>query len=571
MRIGKLTTEHLLFGLALLLAAGIRFIGLGSVPLSEGEAGWALQAANLANGSHALIGGQPGYILLTSLTFYLVGVSEFWARLWPALAGTLLVLAPWLFREQIGRKAAVALAFGLALEPSLVAVSHQADGRIIALAGLAFALGFWLRGSIAWAGISAGLALLGGPSVWQGLVVLALGWSAARAVKAIPLLEGQEPAHQWSWRSFLAWTLGTVFFVGTVFWFMPTGLSGWANSLLAYLQGWGAPNGSSLVVMLIAWVGLSPLVVFLGLPGVAKGLAKSGQPVDALLAWLWVFAFLGFLVYPGRTPSDLAWSMVPLLALAARQAVGVVGDVSWRKAILGYTFLSAALVISAAINLAGFSDPARVGEDVLRLSGVLGAIILIAASFLLLTWGWSLRTAWNGLRLGGLAVLLVYTLSTAWFAAGLGPRPAAEIWHQGGVAENWQTNLKVIGDVSEWGSGRRDTLSLVVSDFESPLLRWALFNHHQQSFTAIAGDARPQAVITPETKDAKLNLSSPYTGQALVWSQSVNWAALLPREWLHWLFFRELPTHPEVIDTRPIILWLRSDLFPGAAQSTAVR
>lgn len=567
---GKATTEHFLFGLALLLAAGIRFFGLSTTPLSDVEAGWALQAANLANGSHALIGAQPGYILLTALGFFLLGASEFMARFWPALAGTALTLAPLLFRDKIGRAAAIVLAFGIALEPSLAAISRQADGRIIALAGLVFAIGFWLKGSAMWAGIFAGLALLGGPTIWNGLIALALGWSAARVAGVKPAQPSDGQSRGLPWRSGLMWTAGTLLVMGSMFWFMPSGLSGWANSVSAYLQGWGRSTGSPLLVMLIAWLGLSPLAVVFGLIGVGKGV-RQVDPIDAVLAWVWIFTFLLFLIYPGRHPTDLAWSALPLLALGARQAAPLFETIRRKTPVIAYTVLSGALFISAGINLFGFSNPTQANDDVLRLSGVFGAIILIAASFLLVTWGWSLRTAWEGARFGAIAVLILYTLATAWTAAGLGPRPEAEIWAEGNVPKNWNTNLTVIGDVSEWSSGRRDTLNLIVSDFDSPSLRWALRNHIQQSFTPIVADAKPQAVITPELKDAKLNLSVPYTGQVLVWSQSVQWSQLLPREWLHWLFFRELPNSPEVVATQPVILWLRSDLFPGAAQSSAAR
>ena len=584
MSTGKATTEHFLFGLAVLLAAGIRFINLGSTPLSDGEATWALQALDLVRGSHALIGPQPAYILLTAFGFSLLGISEFLARFWPALAGSALVLAPVLFRERIGRKAAVVLAFALALEPSLVAASRQADGRILALAGLVFATGFWLKGSTVWAGIAGGFALLGGPTIWNGLIAAGLGWSAVRVTRTRTMIQTSDPATEprearggpreargtQSWRSLGLWVLGTVLVLGTLFWFAPTGLSGWANSLAAYLQGWVRPDGTSLLVMLIAWIGISPLAVLFGLTGFIQGLWRK-DPVDNMLAWLWIFAFLLFLVYPGREPTDLAWSAIPLLASGARAAVPLFHSAQSKVPVIGYTVLSAALAISGCINLIGLSDPTRPEDDVLRWTGILGAVILILASFLLMTWGWSLRTAWEGGRYGLIAVLVLYSLSATWSAAGLGARPENEIWHAGNVAKNWDTNLKVIGDVSEWSSGRRDTLNLVVSDFDTPSLRWALRDHYQQTFSPIAADAKPQAVITPEIKDAKLILPVPYTGQALVWSQAVQWNRLQPREWLHWFIFRELPARSEAFKTQPIILWLRSDLFPGAAQSSAVR
>ena len=570
MSTGKATTEHLLFGLAVILAAGIRLIGLGNNPLSDSEATWALQAMDLARGSQVLIGPQPGYILLTAAGFFVSGASEFFARFWPALAGTTLILAPVLFRDRIGRSAAIVLAFALALEPALVAASRQADGRMLALTGLVFAIGFWLNGSAVWAGVAGGFALLGGPTVWIGLGAAGLGWSAAKVIRTHTAGGISELVIPRSWRSLAWWVLGSVVLLGTLFWFAPTGLSGWANSLVSFLQGWGQPNGISLIVMLIVWVGLSPLAVLFGLTGVVKGLWRK-DPVDFSLAWLWIFLFILFLVYPGREPADLAWSAVPLLALGARRAVAMVHAAQNSAPVLGYAVLTAALSISAGLNLIGFSDAGRPEDEVVRWTGIFGAVILIIASFLLMTWGWTLRTAWTGARYGVTAILVIYTLSTAWSAAGFGARPDAEVWIQGNYPKNRAVNFKVLGDVSEWSSGRRDTLNLVISGFESPSLRWALRNHYEQSFGPLAADAKPQAVITPEQKDARLDLSTSYTGQALAWSQAVQWTVLQPREWLHWLFFRELPARSEVVAAQSIILWLRSDLFPGVVKSTAGR
>ena len=46
----SITFEHLLYFLAFLLAAGLRFLNLGSAGLSELEAGWAMQALRVARG-----------------------------------------------------------------------------------------------------------------------------------------------------------------------------------------------------------------------------------------------------------------------------------------------------------------------------------------------------------------------------------------------------------------------------------------------------------------------------------------------------------------------------------------
>ena len=60
-----LTIEHSLYLLAFLLALGVRLLRLGVAPLSEFEAGWALQALGLSHGHAILLGTQPLYAVIT--------------------------------------------------------------------------------------------------------------------------------------------------------------------------------------------------------------------------------------------------------------------------------------------------------------------------------------------------------------------------------------------------------------------------------------------------------------------------------------------------------------------------
>ena len=122
----KIRTEQILYLLAFLMALGIRLLNLGDAPLSDFEAGWALQSLALAGGESVVLGAQPGYIFSTLMLFELFGTANFLARLWPALAGSLLVLAPYAFRDQLGQKAAVILAFGFVFDPGMTALSRLA-------------------------------------------------------------------------------------------------------------------------------------------------------------------------------------------------------------------------------------------------------------------------------------------------------------------------------------------------------------------------------------------------------------------------------------------------------------
>jgi hypothetical protein len=242
-----ITLEHALYVLALALAVGLRFLHLGALPLSDFESDWALHALRVAQGLKPAIGPNPAYIHLTAILFYIFGATNFLARFWPALAGIFLVLAPWLLRDRIGRIPALVLAFGLAVDPGLVAMSRLAGGPILAITCLVLTGLMWLDGRRSAAGFFAGLALLSGPSVWFGLLGLALAWAFTTVFRrSVPASEevkvdGEEidvdpaPIRQEDLgdgsgssvvvpvlgrgevRGALAWGLGTLLVVGSLF------------------------------------------------------------------------------------------------------------------------------------------------------------------------------------------------------------------------------------------------------------------------------------------------------------------------------------------------------------------
>jgi predicted membrane-bound mannosyltransferase len=166
----------------------MRLFQLGAGPLSEVEAGWALQALGVAHGQAQSLGAQPAYIILTSQLFSIISDSNFLARLYPAIAGSLLVWLPFFFRRSMGmstwlHRAGLVMAFGLAIDPGLVSLSRQVGSPIPALAFTLLALACLYNRHMVWMGIAAGLALLSGPAFLQGLLILGISWGLYRLVR----------------------------------------------------------------------------------------------------------------------------------------------------------------------------------------------------------------------------------------------------------------------------------------------------------------------------------------------------------------------------------------------------
>lgn len=572
MKPGKLTVEHAIYCLAFLIALSVRFLALGASLLSDQEATWALQALNLTKNSHALIGAQPAYVLLTSALFYMLPSSEWLARFWPALVGSLLVLSPFIFRKYLGNTTALCLAFFLALDPGMVAVSRQADSTILAVTFVILAFGFYLQCKPAFMGICAGLAILSGPQLWPGMVGLALvvGWSAFSKPPAGTTKDEAQPTSDMqtpiAWRSVLIWAAATLFIVGTGFFFAPQGLSAIFTGLAAYLKGWGIIPAFTPLRMLAALVVYSPLALLLGLAGALLGFVR-GEKIDRFLArWLLV-ALLLALFYPGRQVTDLIWPLLPLMALSAREIARIrlgefddwyisLGQMGLVFALLAFTWLNVSWLINA--NPGGFG----IQDAQLHLAGIAGAVLLIVVISVLVVWGWSLRAAVSGLA-GAIGLfLIIITLSGTFNAAGLGYSPSAELWRSSPYIQEGNLLMSSLGDVSEWNTGRRDWLDLSVIGLSSPALHWELRDWNNVNFVdQIPPDAKPSLVVTQDQKS--LSLGASYTGQSFALGQLVNWSKTQPANWLNWFMFRTA-----IYDQDIVVLWVRSDLFPGSGPET---
>jgi hypothetical protein len=70
---------------------------------------------------------------------------------------------------------------------------------------------------------------------------------------------------------------------------------------------------------------------------------------------------------------------------------------------------------------------------------------------------------------------------------------------------------------------------------------------------------QPSVVFTRES-DQSPELAAAYRGQDFVWWVSPDWDGALPLEWERWITYRQAP-----VQNVHLILWARTNLFPGAA------
>ena len=568
------TLEHAFYALALAIAAGLRFVQLGALPLSDYEADWALQALRVVQGLKPAIGPTPAYVHLTALMFYIFGATNFLARFWPALAGCMLVLAAWFLRGWIGRVPALILAFGLAVDPGLVAMSHLAGGPMLAMTCLVLTALLWMNGRHAAAGFFAGLALLSGPSVWLGLVGLAVAWAFGAGVgKRAPVQSGENPTpseislpparfRPEQLRLALFWGLGTLVVAGTLFFLSPKGLPAFVASLGAFLHGWYTLSDVPLWRPLLALPAYEILPLILGIAAAVRGILKQETDLLRLAIWALV-ALLLALIYPGKQTGDLVWALLPLWVLAAMELgrhFDFAGNNPWELA--ATMAVVVAFVVFGWLNLASITNM-DLGSDMAhtRLWLLAAVVLLIVLSLLLVGTGWSVSVARLGGIWGGVIVLTLFTIAMTTGAAGLRTPLTVELWQPEPRTGRVDILLKVATQISELNRGDAAQLPLTILNQFSPSLHW-LFRYWQvQDVSSLAQDASPALIISPSSD---LSLSAKYHGEPLVLHEAGGWEKVSPSDLLKWFIYRQLP-----VQQNTVVLWVRDNLMLDSQDTTA--
>lgn len=550
--------ETTLYILAFVLALAVRLVKLGAPPLTDLEAGWALQALGVAQGTHPALGSQPAYILLTAVLFFVYGGgTNFLARLIPALAGSALVLVPFLFRERLKPRPGLILAFFLALDPGLIALSRQAGSAILAMTFLFSAWGFWEGRRMNLAGVFAGLALLSGSSLWAGLLGLALTWAIRRGLERDSNAEsGPRPARS-EWPSALWFTLGTLLLGGTLFFLAPGGLSAWLSSLPEYLRGWVRSSGIPGGMMLFSLLAYQPLALILGLIAMLRGWANRSRRLVRLSLWLWVTLLLA-LFYPSHQVSDLAWTLIPLWSLAALElARNLNVHPEERREVLGVVGLSVLILVFSWLDFLGLvQSPVPSDQATLRTWLLFGSVFLLIVSFLLVAAGWSIRSARLGAVWGLVAALGLYSLGAMTGAAGWRAGSTDEMWGPGQMLPQAGLLLGTVNQVSDLSKAEINAQPVTILGIDSPALEWLLRGHRVDVVPSLDPSASPPIVIAPEQDPSNTALTVAYRGESFIWRQETSWDGALPSDWMSWIAFHQMPRGAETV-----ILWVRGDLF----------
>lgn len=581
MSLNRIKVEHILYILILVVAVGFRVINLGDYPLTNQGADWALQALDISRNEQIAITASPLYVFLSGSTFTLVGSSNLAARLWSVIIGSLLIFLPFYLRNTIGRKTALIVAAGLALDPGLTVVSRQINGPIFALVCGLLGLTFIQKKQPVLAGIFTGAALLSGSEVIFGISIMCVVYLAGSLAAKIRKTSGHEKndifapltmAFDDNWKPFLIAAITMIIVGSTHFFRFPQGLNALLLSIPEYINRWIEPSGVPVLRLVAMLFIYQPVAFIFGSIGIIRGWFFDEKddkfPIIRIISLLF-FVSLGLvLLRPGRQAADLVWVLVPLWVLAGMEINYLFIKVEENKLIVfGYAIVITLLGVMFWSNFASVAQASPgVQLNDMRLVLMVSLVILGMITSVLVAKGWSWNNSYQGMSLGLLIIFGTFTISSLWGAAQLHNGRLPELWNLEQLPGDAVLLVDTLEDLSNWNTGHHESLDVVVA-VDDPSMEWALRSFKNVEYVSEAewvlhGNQQllkelPSVIITNKDQSVP-SLSVVYRGQDFIWRISPAWAGVLPADFLSWLWLRQAPTRYE-----EVILWARSDLFAG--------
>lgn len=550
--------------LVVLVALALRLMALGRDPLTPSEAHLALEALAWVQGRAWGAVSVPLYPWWTGALFFLTHASDFWARFWPAVLGSLLVLLPWAFFGETRWTYRLSLGLALALDPALVLASRAADGAMWAVPWAVVALALAARGRAVLALLAGLLALSGGPAGWWSLLVLA-GTGAVVAASArrqgafvCPRPPGSLPRRAWKPLAGAAWALLLGFGLYGPGWMAPfqSLMALWAAAKQVPFP-WRLALGPFLAyqgpLVLLAW-----LLIRAGLLQTMPRWARWGLLLAVVAGGLWW-------LFPGRTPDLAVWvnlGLWPGVVWGLLRLRFATHRKEWAWLLTAFQGMMGVLLFTQGMWWLRDLGLLPVQAFGLRFALLTMAAMLVGLS--LITWATVLPwedvlhhalLAWVGLLLLG---------QVAGWARVWGP-PAGRLWHREVTSPQVRDLQAEWTRWSLWTYGWPGTLKGLSTVTRYPELRWALRDAEVlwAAHPPLEVENPPDAVVTPRPKEARrgaevfpFRLEKAYRGQDFLLRERIQ-PVFGPRDAVLWVFHLALPA----VEGDHVVFWLREDLF----------
>lgn len=583
------TRETILYVIIGMLALLVRLAELDTIPLGNAEAYEALAAWHFVSPTApgtAPVASSPVLFMLNSLFMALMGGTELAARLATALGGTALVLLPALWRRELGRVAALLTTLLLSISTAELVAARTMSPVVWAMIAVGVGLALFVRyGRTGNQSLAVGSAvmmvatvLLADPAGIAILIALGIAWlvvnrlSVDDAPEVHPAPRLRMLLATWPWRDSLAYGVGAVLTVGSVFMFFPGGLTHVGELLGRGLAGFVVrPVGQPFAFPLLVSLVYEPALWLLGILGIRYAL-REGDLVDRFLVGAVAGGLIMAVVYAGAGPAHALWLVVPLAAISGRTLARVLAPVrdalwqvpNWAVSLLAAGFL--ALLFVSATNfvwvaraLLGAGPGVAPAIQPLRLVLAGMSLLLLGILFFLGASLWGTRAAWRSLTLAFAVFFAFYGASSAWRVAETHVDDPHELWHVAPVDRELAFLREAISEASLRETGGPFQLAFVANGPDDGAVAWQLRDYGNLRYVP-AIDQREAApvIVAPETFDPD-TLGARYVGREMIVHRTWDLGSLRWEDLPAWLMYGEAQSRPVVSER--VVLWVREDVY----------
>ncbi len=543
------------FLLAFLVGLGLRLWGLSEMRFTLAEAQIAQGAWHMAMGDAAGLPGNMSYAGLSALLFHLFEPSFFFARLLPVLFGSSLILIPWFWRNELGHKTALVLAFGLAIDPILLSFSRQIVTPIFVLAGLAWAVTALKSKRPVLAGIMLAVGFLGGYSFW---VVALVGTAVFLIWRKRASFEFADESYKA--KSFLL-PLLTSFIVSLVlvssaFLLSSEGLGGIGSGLVEFFQLFSIKYEFVAYQPILVAIAYSLLPLFFAIWALAEDL-RNHRPLKNLPFLIgWGFSVLLSVLLGRRDLGLLAFTAVFAWLGAAGNISRIIEQASERREIvLGVTVFQIVILVYSQMVIRRLTLlPVNSQDFRYALFALLAGILLLAISTILVGMGWSRQVGGQALQNSLLIMLIVLTVGMSLRSVRSQQETTSLSLLAGPIVLPNNDIEKVVNEIDREGRVDKSEITCDLGRLEQ---QFAWFFREQVDWKSAQNVL--QADLMLSESETEFSAADTYRGRNVVLFRKIDSSVVKPVDFLKTLLGEPLP-----LVSQNGVLWVRLNLFTGA-------
>ncbi len=569
-----ITVEIVIYFLIFVLGLTFRVINLYHAPLSDQEAIIALQAKDLVSGFDSLqtLPDQPLLVNILGLGFLLFGVNTLSTRILPVLAGSIMILMPFLFRKTLGKKTAILLSLWLAIDPLFYFLSRKVNSTLISLILVFVIVKLVREKKWVWIGITAALGVLSGVQFILGLLlsyILYLILEKKIFVKK-DAAEGnypQEESHHldnekgedFNWRMLLTGFVPAVLLVSSAVFFFPQQFGTIPSGLVNFILGFVQRSDVTLVTLISGILVYEPFVLIFGVIGMIYFWQSEETLFRLLKPWVFV-AVLFILIYPFKTVSFLVWLILPFAIYSIKLIKKIMMGVE-KFGVLFPVFSLVVFVFSIFLvlfSISGVTSGAEfLGVVINGQTLFFAALVIFILSILLIGWAWSWKLSRSSLVTALCVLWGIVSISSAWNLGGGRDPYYNELWKLGKISPEADILVESIDQMSRYNNKSTDEVTIYVSEINSPSLLWLLKDYRTEVGAGINQPGDIKIVITPEESNSQIQ--GFFSGQDFLINSDPAWNLMTFAEMKSWFLTRSAPQNGIVQES--VVLWFNSTWF----------